>query len=415
MKVWYIHPYAGGPGIGRYWRPYYFSKYWNNAGHQSLIISAAYHHLLEPDEYRHASSDLDGAKYAYVPTTKYRKNGIGRTISMFIFSGLLFPFCLMQALKVGRPDFVIYSSPHPFGVLGAWLAAKLLRAKFVFEVRDIWPLSLVELGGLRADSLLVKLTGWIEKFAYRQAEMVISLLPCADKHMVEKGLDPRKFVWIPNGVGLDEVQQESSCEDYAVVQHVRGLREQGYFVLVYAGAHGEPNALEGLVQAAKALETNNIKIKIVLIGKGERKAELKNYVAQHSLSSVEFFDQQPKEVIMTVLGIASAGYISLKGQPIFRFGVSPNKLWDYMLASLPVVFACRAGNDPVGEYECGFNADPENAQDIAEAISRLYFTPELERSLMGGRGYNAVMSFYVYEKLALNLLQALKVDAHVAP
>jgi glycosyltransferase involved in cell wall biosynthesis len=86
-----------------------------------------------------------------------------------------------------------------------------------------------------------------------------------------------------------------------------------------------------------------------------------------------------------------------------------------MLASLPVVFACRAGNDPVGEYECGFSADPEDAQDIADVISRLYFTPELERSLMGGRGYNAVMSFYVYERLALNLLQALKVDAHVAP
>ncbi|MGU9805357.1 UNVERIFIED_CONTAM: glycosyltransferase family 4 protein [Pseudomonas sp. CM11] len=411
MKIWYIHPYAGGPGVGRYWRPYYFSKYWNRAGCQSLVISAAYHHLLEPDEYRHAPLERDGAKYVYVPTTRYRKNGFKRTLSMLVFSCLLFPFCFLQAYRTGKPDVIIYSSPHPFGVPSAWLAAKIFRAKFVFEVRDIWPLSLVELGGLRPDSLLVRITGWIEKFAYKQADKVISLLPCADKHMMERGLDPQKFLWVPNGVDIEEVNLKTP-EDGQLLRDVRRYKEEGYFILVYAGAHGEPNALEGLVRAAKILEAKKLKIKILLIGKGERKEELKNFVVLNALNSVEFFEQQPKEVVLSALSIAAAGYISLKGQPIFRFGISPNKLWDYMLSGLPIIFACKAGNDPVEDYSCGFSADPEDAEDIARTISKLYETSEAERVLMGRRGHEAVMSFYAYEKLSLTVTKALEAGPH---
>lgn len=407
MNVWYIHPYAGGPGIGRYWRPYYFSRFWNQAGHRSMVISAGYHHLLEPDTSRHGSTEKNGVTYTYVPTLKYRGNGIGRMLSMLLFSILLLPFCLVQAVRCKRPDVIIYSSPHPFGVVSAWLAARLLGAKFVFEVRDIWPLSLVELGGLKESNPMVRLTGWIERFAYKHSDKVISLLPCAEAHMTAKGLAPGKFLWVPNGVDTGGAQPDKLYDDLPIVQRVRELRARGCFVVIYAGAHGEPNALDGLVRSAVLLQEQGLNVKIVLVGKGERKAQLMAYASEASLHAVEFFDQQPKESVIAAMRLASAGYISLKAQPIFRFGVSPNKLWDYMLVKLPVIFACKAGNDPVGDYDCGVLADPESPDSIAMAIAELYRLDEFERAAMGQRGYDAVVQHYTYEQLAGRIVHVL--------
>ncbi|MFP7905115.1 glycosyltransferase family 4 protein [Pseudomonas aeruginosa] len=234
MNVWYVHPYAGGPGVGRYWRPYYFSKFWNQAGHRSVIISAGYHHLLEPDEKRSGVTCVNGAEYAYVPTLRYLGNGVGRMLSMLIFTMMLLPFCLILALKRGTPDAIIYSSPHPFGVVSCWLAARLLGAKFVFEVRDIWPLSLVELGGLKADNPLVRVTGWIERFSYARADKIISLLPCAEPHMADKGLAAGKFLWVPNGVDSSDISPDSAVSSSDLVRHVQVLKEQGVFVVIYA-------------------------------------------------------------------------------------------------------------------------------------------------------------------------------------
>lgn len=371
-----------------------------------MVISAAYHHLLEPDEARYGSSEKNGVRYAYVPTLKYQGNGLGRMLSMLIFSLLLLPFCLFQALQRGRPDVIIYSSPHPFGVVSAWLGSRLLGARFVFEVRDIWPLSLVELGGLKDNNPMVRLTGWIERFAYKRSDRVISLLPCAEAHMAEKGLAAGKFLWVPNGVDTGEELPIGMHEDTSFVQHVRRLREEGCFVVIYAGAHGEPNALEGLVHSARFLQDEGLNLKIILVGKGDRKAQLMAYASEASPELVEFFDQQPKESVMAALRLASAGYISLKAQPIFRFGVSPNKLWDYMLVKLPVIFACSAGNDPVGDYDCGVTADPESPHSIAQAIIQLYQMKETERAAMGQRGHDAVLKHYTYEQLAIRAVQA---------
>lgn len=407
MNIWYVHPYAGGPGIGRYWRPYHFSYYWNRSGHRSTVVTSGYHHLLQPDKSHYASTTVDGVFYAYVPTPTYRGNGLARMLSMLVFSILLLPRCLLLAISRGRPDAIIYSSPHPFAVVSCWMAARLLRATFVFEVRDIWPLSLVELGGWKASSLLTRITAWIERFAYVRADKVISLLPYAEQHMLNSGLAPGKFSWIPNGVDATGVELPPIRPFNELVQRVQVLREQGVFVIIYAGAHGEPNVLEGLIRSSGVLKEHAANIRIVMVGKGERKTTLQAIAEQCSGDLVEFYDQQSKEDVMAALKFASAGYLSLKLQPIFRFGISPNKLWDYMFAGLPIIFACQAGNDPVSEYGCGVSVNPEDPEEIADAVRRLMALSDSERSAMGRRGQEAVLANYSYKKLAGRFLQRL--------
>ncbi|GLO52029.1 glycosyltransferase WbuB [Pseudomonas putida] len=362
---------------------------------------------MEPDERRRKAARVDGVDYAYVPTVAYRGNGMGRMFSMLLFAVFLIPCCLLLAMRRGRPDAIIYSSPHPFAVISCWIAARVLCAKFVFEVRDIWPLSLVELGGWKATSLMTRLTGWIERFAYAHSDKVISLLPCAEPHMRSQGLEVGKFLWIPNGVDIAGPRPIKPTGKSAFARHIQSLREQGYFVVIYAGAHGEPNALEGLVRSGELLKACGANVKIVLVGKGERKAHLQNVAKQCGGGMVEFHDQQPKEDIMAALPLASAGYISLKFRPLFRFGISPNKLWDYMLVGLPIIFACKAGNDPVREFGCGLSVDPDCPEQIADAVNGLAILSEDERRMLGRKGYEAVLEDYTYEVLANKVLQGI--------
>jgi len=396
--------------VGRYWRAYHFARHWEMLGHETLIISAGYHHLLEPDERRWRDLAKDRARYAFVPTIKYRGNGWGRKLSMLLFSLMLAPYCLVRALLSGRPDVMVYSSPHPFGYVSTWLAARLLRSRLVFEVRDIWPLSLVELADMNPASSLVRATGWIEQFAYKRSDNVVSLLPCAKEHMVERGLSPEKFSWIPNGVDIEDAPGSESdmsvFDPMPLVQRVRELRRDGYFVVVYAGALGEPNSIETLLQAFSLLKKCPEKIKLLLIGRGVMAQQLADYANREDLFNVEFHDQIDKADVMKVLRQASAGYISLRSQPIFRFGVSPNKLWDYMLAGLPVIFACKAGNNPVADHHCGVSADPSDPVSIRDAIVQLCRLPEDERVEMGKSGHTAVLLRYEYGKLAAQFIDA---------
>ncbi|RZK24903.1 MAG: glycosyltransferase, partial [Flavobacterium sp.] len=172
---------------------------------------------------------------------------------------------------------------------------------------------------------------------------------------------------------------------------------------IFQELEGQEIRAKDFTQALKTEETiklyenddknvlNGADVKIILVGKGERKAELEAIAAADGSGLVEFFGQQPKEIVMAALKHASAGYISLKSEPIFRFGVSPNKLWDYMLVALPVIFACQAGNDPVGDNRCGVSTDPESADSIASAILQLAQLSANERVEMGTRGRDAVL------------------------
>ena len=227
MNVWYVHPYAGGPGIGRYWRPFYFSYYWNRSGHRSTVLSASYHHLMEPDEQRRRGTTVDGVNYAYVPTLAYHGNGLGRMFSMLLFAVLLTPSCLVLAMRRGCPDAIIYSSPHPFAAISCWFAARMLRAKFVFEVRDIWPLSLVELGveGHWLDDSSYWLDRTLHLCTFRQGDLVAALRRTS---YAQQRARAGKVLWIPNGVDVNGPEPAREASKSSFARHIQSLRRQGF-------------------------------------------------------------------------------------------------------------------------------------------------------------------------------------------
>ena len=405
-RIWYVHPYAGGPGVGRYDRPFHLSRHWQEAGVSSLVICPSFHHLMDSEQ-KPGVREIEGVRYAFLKSPRYVGNGAGRIVNMAVFSTkLLFSAARLKRLY-GRPGAIICSSPHPYPFIAVLLLAWMMRASCLFEVRDLWPLSVIELAGVPPWHPMVIITSWIEHLAYRRANAVVSLLPCTEKHMSERGLQPGRWWYIPNGIS--EWQPSSGTETSECELFIRELRRGGKKVVIYAGAMGRPNHLQSLIDAMGVLKARGgTDVVAVLVGRGELKASLEARVADLGLrDSIYFFDQVPKSAVRALCENADMGYISLRPEPLFRYGVSPNKLFDYMLASLPVIFAVKAGNDLVAESKCGLSCDPSNPADVADAIARLAALSSEELSILGRNGRDFVIRNHTYRALAPRYLFVL--------
>jgi glycosyltransferase involved in cell wall biosynthesis len=235
-----------------------------------------------------------------------------------------------------------------------------------------------------------------ENFAYRRADAVVSMLPCALPHMTSHGMKAHKFSYIPNGVLLS--LEAAGDKPLAQMSALRRMKAEGRFIVVYAGAHGIANALDSLIDAASLLRDSPVSF--VLIGQGPEKEKLQKKCAALSLTNVEFLASVARARVMEVLRAADALYISLQRNPLFRFGISPNKLFDYMLAERPVIQAIESGNDIVAASGCGLTIAPEDPGALATAILHLVEIGEAERRRLGANGLRYVTMHHDYRKLA---------------
>jgi glycosyltransferase involved in cell wall biosynthesis len=283
--------------------------------------------------------------------------------------------------------------------------ARRCGAKLVYEVHDLWPLSPVELGNMSPRHPFIRVMQWAENFACRSADRVVSMLPNAMGHLEAHGMAAAKFVHVPNGVALDESAGADAAlpESHAAV--LGRLRESGQFILGYAGGHAVSNALGFLLPAARLLTDQ--RVSFVLVGAGAEKASLEHQARTLDLRNVTFLPAVSKSAVPALLREMDALYIGWQNKPIYRFGVSPNKIFDYMLAGKPVVHSINASNDLVAESGCGITVPPENPEAIAEAIRQLASLSQDQREEMGRRGRNFALKHHDYRVLAKNFLAAL--------
>lgn len=412
--IWYVHPYAGGPDVGRYSRPYELGKAWQAQGARVAVITASFHHLLDDPGARTGPHDIEGVPYEFLRTPRYRGNGAGRLANMAAFTAMLAAKARLLACRYGEPDMVIGSSPHPYMFLATHRLARRYGACSVFEVRDLWPLSLVELAGVRETHPLVRATAWLERYAYTHADAVVSLLPKTLDHMRERGLDAARWHYVPNGADLSEGGPSCADDASAAAIQVTRWKAEGRFVVVYAGALGTPNNIEPLIDAMGLLkQQGENRIATLIVGRGERADALTRRIREQGLEDrVALHGQIPKRAIPALLRQADVGYISLRPEPLFRFGISPNKLIDYMLARLPVLFAVSAGNNPVEEAGCGRCASPGDPVSIARELAAFSKMPDNELTGMGARGHAYVMREHDYATLASRYLEILRQPGH---
>lgn len=377
-------------------------------GHQVRIIGADQSHIraIQPNLNGKKSfqESVCGVKYTWFKTPAYVGSGIGRIRNMIGFLWRLF----IEGPKIVasfEPDVVIASSTYPMDIWPAHYIAKRSKAILVFEVHDLWPLSPMELGGFSRWHPFIMLVQAAENYAYRHAEVVVSMLPKVRDHVELHGMLPHKLHIVPNGIDPDEWSNNSLPLGKMVRDELTGLKDQGFLIVGYAGTHGIANALDTLLDAARLMLDE--KVIFVLVGGGPEKKLLQARAGREKLSNVRFMEPVPKQQIPSLLEFFDIAYLGFQKQPLFRFGIAPNKLMDYMMAGKVVLMAIAAGNDPVAEANCGLTVEPENPNAVVEGIKRLLKLTQEERTSIGQRGSVFMLKHHTYRVLSQRFLAAL--------
>ena len=403
MNILYINHYAGSPALGMEYRPYYLAREWVRAGHRVQMLAADFSHVRARQP-QAGSETIDGIAYRWFATPPYQGNGLGRVKNIASFLRQVWA-CTPQLVRDFKPDAVIASSTYPMDIWVARRIARLAKAKLVFEVHDLWPLSPIELSGMSPWHPFALLCQAAEDAAYRDADVVVSMLPKVQGHMAGRGLDLKKLHIVPNGITLDEWQGTPPPLRDDVAQALAAARAAGRTVVGYAGSMGLPNALDTLLDAAALLKDEPLQF--VLVGSGHEQARLAARAAAEGLQRVQFLPPIPKAQVPSFLAGVDVAYIGWQRVPIYRFGIAPNKLMDYLMACCAVLHSVEAGNDPVAEAGAGLTVPPESPSAVAEGLRRLAATPPDERRAMGERGRAFVLANHTYPVLAQRFLDAL--------
>ena len=407
MKILYLEHYAGSPEYGMEYRPYYLAKEWVAAGHEVTIVAASYSHLRNRQPSVHGKLTfemIDGIQYVWLPTPKYEQNSAKRIVNIIEYIRGL--YSVPNFLGEYPFDAVIASSTYPFDNDFAHRMAVKWGAVHVYEVHDLWPLSPIELGGYPRWHPAIIVTQAAEDRAYRNADSVVSLLPAAKTYMMSRGLKEDKFHYIPNGIVVDEWDNYVGSSTSFWEEKLEAVK--GKDILIgYAGAHGIANALYTFIDAAVQLPNYGF----VLLGQGPEKNRLQRKVEEKKLGNVLFIDSVPKSYVPDFLNHMDILYIGLQRQSLFRFGISPNKLMDYMMAGKPIICAIDAGNDIVGEAGCGLTIQPENVEALVQAVHKISSLDKASRDRMGLLGREYIKKHHDYHILAqqfISILQATK-------
>lgn len=386
MKVYIISHDAGSKKLGMLFRPYFIAQGLKKIGHDVQVIAGSFSHVrrVNPEVKKDLEvHTIEGITYHWLKTLSYFGNSGKRALGLFIFSIKLWLFAGYFARKFAA-DVVIASSPHPLMVWGAHRLAKKLNAKFIFEVRDIWPLSMFELSGMKKNHPFYILCQWAEDYAYKHADTVVSLLPYAYEHMQTLGLKQEKFVCIPNGFDQTEWDKRRPLNS-ETFKKIEAFKKKFPFVVGYAGLHSSAYSLSYLIEAFSILSSNN-SIGLILVGDGPDKLALIDKAQKLNLKNILFLDPITKEEVPHFLEQIDVAYISLKKTPLFKYGISPNKLIDYMAAAKPILYAIDTERDQVQESNCGVHVDPHNPEQIAASILQMAHTDKPQLRQMGERG-----------------------------
>jgi glycosyltransferase involved in cell wall biosynthesis len=406
MKIktfWFINDYAGSKHHGMVFRDYYIAKELIKKGHKVYIISSSYTHLFKnpPEVNGHYTHEtIDGIEYVWIKVLKYnRSTDKKRVFNWFIF---LFKTLFLGKQNLPTPDYIVAGQLNPFLIVSARYLARKYKAKLASDIRDLWPLTLTELGGYDTSHPFIRLMQWFSDYSYRKANITTTSLPNAYEYLKTRGLKKERFKFIPNGVSLDDMQSAQPLNENTINQIPKNK-----FIIGYAGGMGIAKSLDTLLKAAVYLKKYD-DIAIVLVGGGRYEVELKKMKQDINLDNVTFIPSIPKDEVPSVLALFDVCFIATKRKKLYQYGVSQNKLFDYLYAAKPILYAINDKNSVIDQSGCGITVDSSNPENIANGAIELYNLSNEQRQNMGKKGKKLILQQHNFQNSAERLLEAFE-------
>jgi glycosyltransferase involved in cell wall biosynthesis len=399
-QVWILNHYAqtlDAPGGTRH---YHLAVNLLNQGWRANIVAASVDHVTSLQRLAaHEAQRFEinqGVPFLWVKTPEYAGNGGWRMRNMLIYS-----WCVLlrkTTAVLPRPDVLIGSSVHPFSAVAGVLLARRFSVPFLFEVRDLWPQTLIDMERIKTSSFMAWTLRKLELWLYKRAARVVVLLPHASEYIVPLGISRQKVVWIPNGVDLTLFPEPADPVPADI------------FTLMYFGSHGQGNGLDGVLQAMKLVEQVPLGKKIVLrmVGDGPLKPALLAQASALALKNISFESPVPKSQIPALAAQADAFVLTVLDLPkLYRYGISMNKMFEYLAAARPIILASGAANNPVADAKAGLSVAPGDPEALAQAILQIAATPLEERKNMGRSGRKYVVQNHDFVQLSARLASVL--------
>ena len=379
-SIWILNHYAVTPDMPGGTRHFDFAKELNKRGYDVTIFTSSFHYqklkeLKLSHDQLYRIERVDGIRFIWVKTFPYAGNNWRRFVNMLSYMYRVYNVAKLLAGRgdLDKPDVIIGSTVHLFAVFAAYRLSRYFQSRFIMEVRDIWPQTLIDLGKMSRFHPAVLVFWMLERFLYKQAEKIISLLPRGEDYFCSLGIDKDKVIYIPNGINIENfrVQTKNNHDEY--------------FRIFYVGGHSHTDNLYVFLSAAEKVRAMDLQIMFILVGDGIEKKSLVEYTQQRKLTDiVSFREPVVKSDIPKVLAEADALYLSMQNSDIYKYGISFNKLFDYLASGKPIILYGNPASNPIVEANAGIVAD--TLGNLAEAIVTICNMPPEDRLEMGMRG-----------------------------
>jgi glycosyltransferase involved in cell wall biosynthesis len=343
---------------------------------------------------------INGVRAVWLNTFKSKTSiGISRILSWLHFD---FSLLMIKKKHFPNPDVIIVSSLSLTTVLPGWILARRYKAKFIFEVRDIWPLSILILGRYSKYNPFIIYLTWLEKFGYKNADLIVGTIPNLIQHVRENCKINTKCICIPQGVSLRFYEQEQVeiNEEY-----LNNYIPKNKFIICYAGTINANNPLENLINAAKILSLND-KIHFIILGNGDRKDFFQEITT--GFKNISFPPVIPKNQMNSFLQNVDLCYDSCNSE-LTKFGLSRNKWIDYMYASKPIICSYDGFQSMINEANCGSFVKFNDVEKLAKAIQMYSKLNKSELTIMGERAKKFVTENRRFDYLAAKYLYEINI------
>lgn len=407
MNVLYIDHYAGSDSLGMEFRPYYMAREWKKHGINTTILAADFSHLRKknPEVKKNLEvQNIDGVDFMFLKSIKYQGNGVKRILSMIEFVEKV-KFYASKIVKETKPDVVIASSTYPMDTYAAQKIAKLSNAMLIHEIHDLWPLSPKVLGGYSDSHPFIKMMQKAEISAYKNSDYIVSILPNVEPYVRSLGINT-EIVNVPNGLLHETIIQNVKGND-KVIKLIENLKKEGKYIVGYAGGISVSNAMESFVKSMEILKDND-DIASILIGEGINKKELEEYKKEKDIKNLHFVGSVNKSEIKETLSHMDALFMGAKDSVLYDYGISANKIFDYMMVGKPVIAAFNVKHSPLGYMGKYIPALDNEPKAIANAILESKKLTNEEREEIKIKSVNFIKEHHDYDKLALNFSDVFK-------